>query len=133
MTETDPNGKNPHEPGAKLDQGKLLPDLVLGDFSNALEEVTRIGTFGAKKYTDHGWLSVPNGKKRYSEAMMRHWLKMKKGETHCSDSGEMHLSHFAWNVLAVLELTVREAEEWRRKTYDVPTESEESVVKGGPI
>jgi hypothetical protein len=52
MTETDPNGLDPHEPGAKLDAGKIRPQLVLGGFSRALEEVVKVGTYGANKYTE---------------------------------------------------------------------------------
>lgn len=108
MTETDPNGTNPHSPGAKLDSGKPRPGLVLGDFANALAAVTAIGTFGANKYTDHGWLSVPNGIERYEDAQMRHYLKRKRGEQYDPDSNLLHLAHEAWNALAVLELTLRE-------------------------
>ena len=34
--EQDPNGKSPHELGAKLDAGKIRPGLVLGGFARAL-------------------------------------------------------------------------------------------------
>ena len=105
--ETDPNGKSLNEPGAKGDAGKLLPALVLGDFARALIQVAEVGTYGAKKYTAHGWLTVPNGIERYEEAMMRHWLKEKAGEDTDPDTGLLHLSHICWNVLAILELTLR--------------------------
>lgn len=107
--ETDPHGTDPHTPGAKLDAGKILADLVIGDFAHALEEVTKVGTHGAQKYTEHGWISVPEGIKRYSNAAKRHYLKRKQGETHDPDSGLPHLAHEAWNVLAVLELMLRES------------------------
>lgn len=34
--ESDPHGKSQHDPGAKLDAGKLRAALVLGGFANAL-------------------------------------------------------------------------------------------------
>lgn len=108
ISEHDPHGTDPHTPGAKLDAGKILADLVIGDFAYALEEVAKVGTHGAQKYTEHGWISVPEGIKRYSNAAKRHYLKRKQGETHDPDSGLPHLAHEAWNVLAVLELMVRE-------------------------
>ncbi len=37
-------------PGIKHDAGKILPDLVLGDFMPALELAVFAGTFGAMKY-----------------------------------------------------------------------------------
>lgn len=104
--ENDPTGRNPHEAGAKLDAGKLRAGLVLGDFSRALTEVCAVGTFGANKYTPHGWLSVPDAQQRYTDAMMRHWLKDQAGETVDPDSGLSHKAHFAWNALAILELAL---------------------------
>lgn len=108
LVEQDPNGKAPNEAGAKLDQGKIRPHLVLGAFANALVEVSKVGTFGANKYSDNGWLSVPDGQQRYSEALLRHYLIEQTGETIDPDSGLLHAAHFAWNALARLELQLRE-------------------------
>lgn len=106
-SEMDPHGIDQHQPGAKLDQGKIKAALVLGDFANALWAVCEIGTFGANKYTAHGWLSVPEGQERYDDAKMRHWLKDKMGENLDPDSNLNHLAHEAWNALARLELKIR--------------------------
>lgn len=106
--ELDPYGKEPNEPGSKLDADKPLPALVLGDFANALAAVTAVGTFGAQKYTRSGWLTVPDGRQRYDEARMRHWLLRFRGEEYDKDSGLLHAAHEAWNGLAVLELLLRE-------------------------
>ena len=106
--ETDPNGKSPHENGAKLDDGKTKAS-VLKDFSLALKAVAEVGTFGANKYTRGGWQSVPNGIERYEDAFWRHLLK----ERHTpldKDSGLLHQAHLCWNILARLELTLREKE-----------------------
>lgn len=92
------------EKGVKLDTGKPRLDLVLGDFSNALWEVGKVGTFGANKYTDRGWQEVDNGIERYLSAMLRHYFKFKSGEEYDTESLLLHLSHLAWNSLAVLEL-----------------------------
>lgn len=108
VLEKDPNGLSPSSPGAKLDANKNDLDLVLGDFANALEQVGLVGTFGANKYTRHGWISVPNGIDRYSSAMLRHYFKHKNGELIDPESGLYHLSHLAWNALAVLELMYKE-------------------------
>lgn len=105
---TDPNGINQHAPGAKLDNGKPRHGLVLGAFSNALTEVAKVGTFGANKYSDNGWLSVPNGLARYTDAMLRHHFAEAGGEELDEDSGLRHAAHRAWNALAVLELMLRE-------------------------
>lgn len=104
--EHDPNGLAQNEPGAKLDAGKIQAALVLGGFAKALEEVSKVGTFGAKKYSPNGWKSVEDGVGRYSDAMMRHWLAHQSGELIDTDSGLSHLSQVAWNVLAVLQLSM---------------------------
>ena len=106
--EADPSGISPHTPGAKLDAGKNRLGLVLQGFANALEEVGRVGTFGANKYTDNGWMSVPNGHARYTDAAYRHLLKEAQGELLDPDSGLQHAAHAAWNALARLELKLRE-------------------------
>jgi hypothetical protein len=108
MNEVDPSGKRANEPGAKLDAGKNRLHLVLGSFSRALQEVGRVGTFGANKYTDNGWISVPNGIDRYTDAMLRHYFKEQDGEVADPDSGIAHAAHLAWNALARLELALKQ-------------------------
>ena len=106
--EHDPTGADPRTPGAKLDSGKPLAGLVLGDFARALQQVVAVGTFGATdKYTPSGWLSVPDGQRRYTDAMMRHWLAEMVGEARDPQSELLHAAHLAWNALARLELMLR--------------------------
>ena len=93
---------NQHEPGAKLDTGKPRFGLVLSGFAKALTEVVRVGTFGADKYTDNGWQSVPNAKARYTDALYRHLNAHHQGEQHDPESKLLHLAHVAWNALAIL-------------------------------
>ena len=54
MNESDPTGRQPNDAGAKLDAGKNRLGLVLVGFSSALQEVGKVGTYGAKKYSDNG-------------------------------------------------------------------------------
>lgn len=126
MTEKDPTGRDPHESGAKLDAGKPRPALVLGSFSRALQEVVNIGTFGARKYSDNGWLSVPNAQQRYTDAMMRHLLEeFASGEGPADlkdhDSGLLTAAHTAWNALARLELALREKEQEQEESVRADT------------
>ena len=102
--ERDPNGTPPGAPGAKLDAGKLKAG-VLADFSLALKAVAEIGTFGANKYSRGGWQHVENGRERYTDAMWRHLLA---GGGTDDQSNLLHEAHFAWNVLARLELLLRQ-------------------------
>lgn len=108
--ESDPAGKDPHTPGAKLDAGKIRPGLVLGGFARALKEVARVGTYGAQKYTENGWVLVPNGVDRYDDAMLRHWIDEHCGIELDRDTELRHAAHAAWNALARLDLLVRQSE-----------------------
>ena len=108
--EFDPHGKDAHEAGAKLDAGKLRTSLVLGGFARALKEVSKVGTYGAGKYTDNGWMEVTNGVERYDDAKLRHWLDEKCGIERDADTNLLHAAHEAWNALARLDLMLRELE-----------------------
>lgn len=105
--ECDPRGKSAHSAGAKLDSGKIRAGLVVGSFGRALMRVSKVGTDGAEKYSERGYLHVENGVSRYTDALYRHLLMM---ETEGVDpvSGLHHLDHVAWNALAVIELMERE-------------------------
>lgn len=106
--ESDPNGLDPHAPGAKLDAGKNRLGLVLGGFARALEQVGLVGTGGAVTYSDNGWKEVDDGIARYEDAMLRHWVEIKKGNAQDPKTGLLHQAHLAWNALAVLELMLKE-------------------------
>lgn len=97
-----------HVPGAKDDKAKPRLGLVFEGFAAALTEVGKVGTFGADKYTDNGWASVPNGQARYTDAMYRHLMAQAKGEAFDEESSLLHAAHTAWNALARLELELRE-------------------------
>jgi len=101
----DQNNFDQHEPGVKLDEGKPIAG-VLGDFSLALMEVAKVGTFGAKKYSRGGWQYVKNGHERYTDAMWRHLLEERHNVTD-KDSGCRVAAQVAWNALARLELEIR--------------------------
>lgn len=105
--EADPHGKDAHEPGAKLDHGKPRAALVLRGFARALMEVAKVGTYGAQKYTDNGWMEVPGGIERYDDAKMRHWFYEAMGEAADTETELIHAAHEAWNALARLELMLR--------------------------
>lgn len=98
-----------HEPGAKDDETKPMAALVLSGFSGALQEVIKVGTFGAQKYSPNSWMHVPNAPDRYQNAAMRHWLKCMDGEILNPDDGFVrHMAQVCWNMLAVLEFQLAE-------------------------
>ena len=109
--EADPTGGSLNEPGKKADAGKLLPWLFFSGFAHALEKVAEVTTLGARKYTPNGWASVENGPERYMEAALRHLIYLGQGEKLDSGPGgigTLHKAQIIWNLLASLELELRE-------------------------
>ena len=113
--EVDPTGRTSKDPGAKVDDGKApLWQGIFDYFPLALEEVSMVSKAGAEKYTWKGWITVPDGINRYSNAMLRHLADVATGEVYDSEPGgtnRLHMAQVAWNALAVLELTLIEMEE----------------------
>lgn len=105
MIEKDPNGIAQHDPGAKLDEGKIRAGL-LEDFGLALVSVAEVLSFGAKKYSPGGWQHVPDGESRYRDAAWRHLL-IRRHEERDQESGLLHDAQVIWNFLAALELKLR--------------------------
>lgn len=108
--ETDPTGRSAHAPGAKMDAGKPRVWLCVSGFSNALQAVADVTTRGAEKYAPNSWMSVPDGVDRYMEGFARHALALGRGETHDTGPGGtgcLHKAQMIWNLLASLELEIR--------------------------
>lgn len=106
--EKDPHGRSQHEAGAKVDAGKVRMHLITGGMARAITEVAKVATFGAAKYTDGGWVYVPDGFRRYEDAQQRHAAYRHMGEVHDPDSNLLHLAHEAWNALSKLDLYLRD-------------------------
>lgn len=105
--ERDPNGIAPNTPGAKLDDGKTRVWLCVAGFSQAMQQVAKVTTKGAIKYTPNGWTEVENGAERYMDAFGRHMLALGAGEKIDTDTGTLHKAQMIWNLLASLELELR--------------------------
>lgn len=73
-----------------------------------MKAVAEVGTVGAAKYTPNGWVQVPDGQERYTDALLRHLLDELAGDTRDAGTGLQHAAHTAWNALARLELMLRE-------------------------
>lgn len=112
MNELEPTGRNPHEPGAKLDAGKSpIMRGVINYFPRALAKVADVSDLGARKYTWGGWEAVPDGFQRYSDAMGRHMVGESVDGPVDPQTGLLHAAQVAWNALARLELLLREAKQ----------------------
>lgn len=75
--------------GRKDDAGKLPYELL--PFS-VIDSISAVQRYGVKKYGANTWQKVPNGKKRYIAAALRHISDHQKGKRY-DESGETHLSH----------------------------------------
>jgi len=76
----------------KHDQDKLRYDLIPGEF---LEELAKVLTFGAKKYSDRNWEKGTFTYGRIFAALMRHLWAFWRGEELDEESNFSHLSHAA--------------------------------------
>lgn len=74
----------------KLDGGKLRYELLPVE---PIEELTKILTYGANKYSANSWQNVEPFFERYYAALMRHLMAWRKGEIIDPESGLHHLSH----------------------------------------
>jgi len=76
--------------GKKLDDGKrrysLVPPSVMAEFVDVL-------TFGADKYGDHNWKTIPRLQDRYYDALQRHVDAFRNGNSNDDESGKHHLAH----------------------------------------
>ena len=84
------SSKNITTNGRKFDNGKLQYGLIP---PNALKATVEILTFGAEKYEPDNWKWVPDSKRRYFDAMMRHLWAWKSGEQNDQETGKNHLAH----------------------------------------
>jgi hypothetical protein len=92
-------------PGVKLDGAKTRWDLLPWP---ALELVAQAFTQGASKYSDYGWKTLPDARRRYFAAAIRHAVAWVKGEKTDPESGLPHLAHLVCNSLFLLSFDLGE-------------------------
>ncbi len=89
------------EVGAKHDAEKLRYDLLPWE---ALDEVVDVLTFGARKYAPENWRLVPEPRRRYVAAALRHITASMRGEKFDEQSKLSHLAHAVCSLMFALEL-----------------------------
>jgi hypothetical protein len=62
------------------------------------ESISKVLTFGAKKYAPNGWKKLPDAVQRYLGALLRHLASMQRGEMIDPDSGLPHIYHIGCNI-----------------------------------
>lgn len=95
--------------GKKFDIGKSpVRQGLLEYFPRACMAVANVSAFGAKKYDWGNWEFVENSINRYGNAECRHICEAAISGDTDKESGLLHITHEAWNAMAVLELKLRE-------------------------
>lgn len=92
------------EQGRKYDGGKLRYDLIP---ALALEDMVKGLTFGTIKYDDNNWVKVPNGRKRYLAAALRHIQEYRKGNLWDEEQDIHHLAAAMNNLSFIVEKDLR--------------------------
>jgi hypothetical protein len=87
--------------GMKFDGEKPMMGL-LPPYS--LEEISKVLTFGARKYLPHNWKFVEGGRERYINAAMRHINDYQKGQLDDPESGLPHLAHAMCCLMFILDM-----------------------------
>jgi len=83
----------------KRDNGKPMWDLLP---FGPIRMIVDVLTFGAEKYGPEQWQDVPDAKRRYFAAMMRHIDAWWSGEIFDEESGQHHLAHAGCCLLFLL-------------------------------
>lgn len=92
------------EQGRKYDGGKLRYDLIP---VLALEEMVKGLTYGTIKYDDNNWVKVPEGRKRYMAAALRHIQEYRKGNLWDEEQDIHHLAAAMNNLSFIVEKDLR--------------------------
>ena len=91
--------------GVKADAGKIRFSLLPWD---AMRQVVAVLEYGARKYSVDNWRKVPDARRRYYDAALRHltaWWEGKSGEpANDPESGLPHLAHACCCVLFLIAL-----------------------------
>lgn len=100
-----PNWREPIAEGQKFDSDKLRYELLPPEL---LEEVARVLTFGAHKYSARNW-ELGMAWSRPFAALMRHMWAWWRGEDKDPETGYSHLSHAACCIAFLVSYEARNA------------------------
>lgn len=89
--------------GLKLDTEKDRWDLLP---IKAVRGIVQVLTFGARKYAPDNWKHVPDARRRYYAAALRHMAAWWEGEQVDQESGLPHLAHAGCCLLFLASLPI---------------------------
>ena len=96
--------------GQKDDSNKPRMELLPMD---ALMEVAKVLTYGAKKYAPGNWKKVPEARERYTGALLRHlaaWMEGEEADPEAKDEILLHIAQAATNALFLVHFELQEKE-----------------------
>ena len=95
--------------GIKHDAGKpKIADMIF-DYKVQLLELCKVFEYGTKTYGLGNWKELEDGKERFTNAMMRHFLS--EDEVYDTETGLLHASQVFYNVGARLYYILKEMEQ----------------------
>lgn len=103
VPQAEPKGAVGGSEGRKDDAEKNRVDLLPFD---ALEEVAKVLTFGARKYADRNWERGMDWMRVFG-GVMRHMWAWVRGEDRDPESGLLHLAHATCDTLFLLAYALR--------------------------
>jgi hypothetical protein len=95
----------------RYDSAKPRFDLIPPD---ALEDLAKLYEFGARKYSERNWEKGMDWGKCLA-ALMRHAWAWASGQDLDPESGLHHMTHAAWNALALVSYSKRQIGKDNRK------------------
>jgi hypothetical protein len=89
--------------GLRDDEGKPEFHLIP---SEALSELGRVYSFGAKKYAPYNWERGMSWSRCFN-SLLRHLFAYWDGEKNDPETGLNHMAHVTWNAIALLVYSLR--------------------------
>lgn len=93
--------------GIKYDKDKPRLAEMFIDFKEPILKMYEVWEFGANKYGLSNWKSVEEGKKRFTNALIRH-LFAEDENLYDDETKLLHASHVAFNAFARLKFVIDE-------------------------
>jgi len=105
---------------------------------DTLKGIVEVLMFGKQKYGENSWQLVPEAKKRYYDAMMRHITAWWSGEKLDSESGKNHLFHAGCCLIFLIWFELnKDLNSWARnltkEEYDAVKDKIQSENNDGVI
>ena len=90
-----------NKPMMRLNKGKPPISFIL-DFPQSAETLSKVMAFGASKYSLNNW-KLGGNVRELEDSLLRHLYQYHNKEELDEESGESHLGHALFNLMALIE------------------------------